>query len=120
MIYLRRLLYLVILLLALACMLVLGLLGQNQAQVSLRLLEYQTPEYSVFWWLLAAFGAGLSLGLLLLLISNLKHLFEQRAVVKEVKQRDKEIAVLQDERDQLKVERLRSSSEAEPPPPAAS
>lgn len=117
--FIRRFLYLVILLLALACMLVLGLLGQNQAQVSLRLLEYQTPEYSVFWWLLAAFGAGLLLGLLLLLISNLKHLFDQRAMTRDLKQREKQLGSLRDELDQLKVERMGAPVEADSPEPDA-
>ncbi|MEM6710016.1 MAG: LapA family protein [Pseudomonadota bacterium] len=106
MMLLRRLLYLVVGLMAMACMLVLGLLGQNQAAVSLRLLEYETPEYSVFWWLLAAFGAGLVLGLLILFINSTKNVFERRRFQKEAKQRDKRIEELTTEVDQLKVERL--------------
>lgn len=112
MVLFRRLLYLVILLLALGCMLVLGLLGENQELVSLHLFQredgyiYETPEYSVFWWLLGAFGAGLLLGLLLLLIGNMKTALERRRLNKQLKRTDKELLALQAEVDQLKVERL--------------
>ena len=104
--FVRRLLYLVILLLALGCMLILGLLGQNQELVALKLIDYETPAFSVFWWILAAFGAGLVLGLLLLFISNTKHVFEKRRLNKELGKRDQRVAELTDELDQLKVERL--------------
>ena len=36
-----------------------ALLAVNQAQVALRFLDWQTPEVSVFWWLLLAFLLGL-------------------------------------------------------------
>lgn len=104
--FIRRLLYFVILLLALGCMLILGLLGQNQEQVALKLIDYETPAFSVFWWILAAFGAGLVLGLLLLFISNTKHVFDRRKLSKDLSKRDQRIAELTDEVDQLKVERL--------------
>jgi uncharacterized membrane protein YciS (DUF1049 family) len=42
----------------------LAALAVNQEPVVLRFLNWETPEWSVFWWLLAAFGAGLLLGLL--------------------------------------------------------
>ncbi|MFU8813950.1 MAG: lipopolysaccharide assembly protein LapA domain-containing protein [Pseudomonadales bacterium] len=37
-----------------------ALLAVNQGQIALRFLRWETPEVSVFWWLLAAFllGAG--------------------------------------------------------------
>ena len=106
MIFVRRLLYFLVLLLALGCMLILGLLGQNQDQVSLRLIDYETPAYSVFWWILGAFGSGLVLGLLLLFISNTKHVFEKRRFNRELAKRDADVSKLTDELDQLKVERL--------------
>ena len=39
-----------------------ALLAVNQSQVSLRFLSWESPEVSVFWWLLLAFllGAGVS------------------------------------------------------------
>jgi uncharacterized membrane protein YciS (DUF1049 family) len=39
-----------------------ALLAVNQSQVTLRFLSWETPEVSVFWWLLLAFflGAGVS------------------------------------------------------------
>jgi len=35
-----------------------ALLAVNQGQVALRFLSWETPELSVFWWLLAAFFLG--------------------------------------------------------------
>jgi uncharacterized membrane protein YciS (DUF1049 family) len=37
----------------------LAALAVNQSPISLQFLKWQTPELSVFWWLLAAFGLGL-------------------------------------------------------------
>lgn len=39
-----------------------ALLAVNQSQVTLRFLSWESPEVSVFWWLLLAFflGAGVS------------------------------------------------------------
>jgi len=42
----------------------LAALAVNQDPVVLHFLTWQTPSLSVFWWLLAAFGLGLLLGLL--------------------------------------------------------
>ena len=41
----------------------LAALAVNQEPVALHFLNWQTPEWSVFWWLLAAFGLGLLMGL---------------------------------------------------------
>ena len=41
----------------------LAALAVNQEPVALHFLNWQTPEWSVFWWLLAAFLLGLLLGL---------------------------------------------------------
>jgi uncharacterized membrane protein YciS (DUF1049 family) len=41
----------------------LAALAVNQEPVALHFLKWQTPEWSVFWWLLAAFGLGLLMGL---------------------------------------------------------
>ncbi|NBC22210.1 MAG: DUF1049 domain-containing protein, partial [Gammaproteobacteria bacterium] len=35
-----------------------ALLAVNQGQVALRFLSWETPELSVFWWLLVAFFLG--------------------------------------------------------------
>ena len=42
----------------------LAALAVNQAPIALEFLTWRTPEVSVFWWLLAAFAAGLLMGLL--------------------------------------------------------
>lgn len=39
-------------------------LAVNQEAIALKFMVWQSPELSVFWWLLLAFGLGLALGLL--------------------------------------------------------
>ena len=39
-----------------------AVLAVNQDTISLRFVTLQTPEVSVFWWLLTAFALGLALG----------------------------------------------------------
>ena len=39
-------------------------LAVNQEPIALKFVTWHTPPLSVFWWLLAAFGTGLLLGLL--------------------------------------------------------
>ncbi len=42
---------------------VFAVVAVNQEEISLRFLAWQTPAFSVFWWLLAALLLGLLLGL---------------------------------------------------------
>lgn len=39
-------------------------LAVNQDAIALKFMAWQSPEWSVFWWLLIAFGLGFGLGLL--------------------------------------------------------
>lgn len=74
----------------------LALLTVNQQQVHLTFLNWQTPELSVFWWLLMAFGVGLTLGLIPGMINSAKHVLQRARLNKEIKLRDKEIAQLRE------------------------
>lgn len=38
-------------------------LAVNQDEIALQFVTWRTPEISMFWWLLAAFALGLTLGL---------------------------------------------------------
>ena len=80
--------------LLLAAMFLLALLTVNQQKVELTFLDWQTPELSVFWWLLIAFGVGLSLGLIAAMINSTKHSLRHRRANKELKARDKELDAL--------------------------
>lgn len=66
-------------------LLLLGLLAViavNQEPVRLRFLFWETPEWSVFWWLLAAFVLGGLLGHVLALLSTLPLRMENRRLLK--------------------------------------
>ena len=49
--------------LAAIALFLLAAVSVDQAQAPLRFLAWQTPAFSLFWWLLAAFLGGLALGL---------------------------------------------------------
>lgn len=74
--------------------LIFGMLAVNQESVSLRLLDWQTPEISVFFWLLAAFAIGLSAGVVGMMLSGVKHRLERRKLNKSVETLRKEVATL--------------------------
>lgn len=74
--------------------LVFGMLAVNQESVALQLLDWKTPSISVFFWLLAAFGLGLSAGIVGMALSGMRHGLERRRLNKTIEQRDKEIAAL--------------------------
>lgn len=78
----------------LVVVLVFGMLAVNQEVVSLRLLDWQTPEISVFFWLLAAFALGLSAGVVGMMLSGVRHRLECRRLRKQIDGRDKELAAL--------------------------
>ncbi len=74
--------------------LIFGMLAVNQESVSLRLLDWQTPKISVFFWLLAAFAIGLSAGVVGMMLSGVKHRLERRKLNKSVETLRKEVATL--------------------------
>lgn len=61
-----------------------ALLAVNQDQVALRFLSWQTPEVSVFWWLLAAFLLGLTLGATAVGLGSLRLRLKQRSLGREL------------------------------------
>lgn len=83
-------------LLLLVAAFILALLSVNQQQVALKLLDWQTPELSVFWWLLIALVSGLSLGLIPVLVNSAKHVLVVRRLNKEMKAKVKEIDQLRE------------------------
>ena len=55
-----------------------ALIAVNQEAVSIRFLVWRTPEWSLFWWLLIAFSAGLALGALASLPARIRGSLRQR------------------------------------------
>lgn len=61
-----------------------ALLAVNQTQVALRFLDWQTPEVSVFWWLLLAFLLGATVAALGFGLASLRMRLRQRTLNKEL------------------------------------
>lgn len=76
--WLRRL----VVICSLLCVAVVAVIAVNQEPVRLRFLVWESPEWSVFWWLLAAFVLGGVFGHLLALFSTLPLRFENRRLQK--------------------------------------
>jgi uncharacterized membrane protein YciS (DUF1049 family) len=79
----------------------LAALAVNQDPVVLKFLNWQTPSISVFWWLLAAFGAGLLIGLLGITVLTTRLSLKNRRLEKRLGNAEKELhkvrkATLQD------------------------
>ena len=69
----------------------LAALAVNQEPVALRFLNWETPEWSVFWWLLAAFGAGLLLGLLGITVLTTRLSLRNRRLSKQLGNAEQEL-----------------------------
>ncbi len=91
-------------LLLLVAIFLLALLTVNQQKVSLTFLDWTTPEQSVFWWLLIAFGVGLSIGLIAVMGNAMKGGLARRRLQKQINVKDKEI-------EQLRSLKLESADE---------
>ncbi|MCP5181356.1 MAG: DUF1049 domain-containing protein [Pseudomonadales bacterium] len=87
---LRRLLWVVVLLFVA----VLAAVAVNQQPVSLKFLVWQTPQWSVFWWLLVAFVAGGLLGHALALLSTIPTRIDRRRIRKSLQVAEGEVARL--------------------------
>lgn len=72
----------VALLCLLLCVAVFAIVAVNQEPVKLRFLIWETPEWSVFWWLLAAFVSGGLVGHLLALFTTFPLRLENRRLLK--------------------------------------
>lgn len=71
-----------------------ALLAVNQSQVALRFLGWQTPEVSVFWWLLLAFIVGLCVSAVACSLATLRLRMRQRSVAKQLNAAHREIEKL--------------------------
>lgn len=60
----------------------------NQTPMAVRFLDRASPEWPAFWWLCAAFGCGLLLGLTLCAASLVRSRFEQRMLRRSLRQRE--------------------------------
>ena len=58
--------------------------SENSADVSLKFLDYRTPEWPVSWWVLIAFVIGLGLGSLLNFVSNTQLRLRYREAEKKI------------------------------------
>ena len=63
----------------------------NQTPMAVRFLNRASPEWPAFWWLCAAFGCGLLLGLTLGAASLVRSRFNQRLLRRSLHRRDLEI-----------------------------
>jgi uncharacterized integral membrane protein len=61
-----------------------ALLAVNQRQVSLKFVAWQTPEVSVFWWLLLAFLLGAMLSAFGFGLASMRMRMRQRTLNKEL------------------------------------
>ena len=68
-----------------------ALVAVNQSVISLRFLSWQTPEWSVFWWLLLAFLIGLGLGLLGIVVLDAKQSLKNRQLRKDLELANREL-----------------------------
>ena len=66
-------------------------LAVNQDHIALEFLMWRTPTVSVFWWLLAAFGLGLLLGLLGITVLTTRFGFRIRSLRKRLKESESEL-----------------------------
>ena len=68
----------------------------NQTPMTVRFLNRVSPEWPAFWWLCAAFGGGLVLGVALCATSLVRSRFKQRLLRRSLHQREVEIDRLRD------------------------
>lgn len=72
-------------------MFILAALAVNQEPVALNFLAWQSPVISLFWWLLAAFLAGLLLGLLVVGFTTARLRLRARRLAKQLARAEKEL-----------------------------
>jgi hypothetical protein len=70
-------------------------LAVNQEQIALQFVTWRTPEVSVFWWLLAAFSAGLLVGLIGIAWSTTRLSLKIRGLNKRLTATERELNKLQ-------------------------
>ena len=90
----RNLFLLAALVVVVAAGVILGI--DNQTPVTVRFLNKEA-EWPVFWWLCAAFGCGVLLGLALSVASLVRSRFNQRSLRRSLRQRENELDRLRDQ-----------------------
>lgn len=90
----RNLALAVVLLAVVTVAVILGI--DNQTPLAVRFLNQVSPEWPAFWWLCAAFGCGLLLGVTLCAASLVRSRFNQRMLRRSLHQRELEIDRLGD------------------------
>jgi uncharacterized integral membrane protein len=78
----------IVLLCLLLCVGVFAIVAVNQEPVKLRFLMWESPQWSVFWWLLVAFVTGGLIGHLLALLSTIPLRLENRRLLKTVQKNE--------------------------------
>ena len=73
-----------------------ALLAVNQGQVALRFLSWETPELSVFWWLLVAFFLGALVTAAGFALVTLRLRLRERRLGKELEASHRELEKLRD------------------------
>jgi uncharacterized integral membrane protein len=66
-------------------------LAVNQEPISLKFVTWQTPQLSVFWWLLAAFSTGVLLGLVGISVVRARLGLKNRSLVKRLEASEREL-----------------------------
>ena len=80
----RNLVLAIVLLAVVAVAVILGI--DNQASMTVRFLNRVSPSWPSFWWLCAAFGCGLLLGMTACAASLLRCRFNQRLLRRSLQQ----------------------------------
>ena len=68
--------------LAVAALFLFAVIAVNQEQVSIRFLNWRSPELSLYWWLLIAFLAGAAVGAAALLPGRARSALRNRRLRK--------------------------------------
>ncbi len=66
-------------------------LAVNQSPVQLRFMIWETPQISVFWWLLLAFAVGLTIGLVATSFVSMRGRLQQRALTRKLEASEKQV-----------------------------
>jgi uncharacterized membrane protein YciS (DUF1049 family) len=72
-------------------MFLLAALAVNQVPIALQFLNWQTPELSVFWWLLAAFLLGLLLGVFGITVLTMRLSLRNRKLTRQLSGTEQEL-----------------------------
>ena len=69
----------------------LAAMAVNQEKIGLQFLAWQTPQWSVFWWLLIAFFSGLLLGVIGYTVSVTRLSLRNRRLTRELSRAQQEL-----------------------------